>query len=77
MYPELVSPPKVHVDGQTPGPAASAQPTWPEVGVTHKAFVGDSESPTKVAVPEPEVKVIGPEVKSEVKGNEGPEESAL
>lgn len=68
MYPEYLNPLKEHGNGQAPG----------EVGITHKAFVGDSESPTKVAAPEPEVKVVtGPEVTPEVKGNEGPVDSAL
>ena len=68
MYPEYVNPPKEHADWQVLG----------EVGITHKAFVGDAESPTKVAAPEPEVKVvIGPEVTTEVKGNDGPVDSAL
>ena len=58
-----------NVNGQVPA----------EVGITHKGFVGDAESPTKVAAPEPEVKVpIGPEVTPpKVMGNEEPEDSAL
>ena len=68
MYPEYVNPPKLNANGQAPG----------EVGITHQAFVGDAESPTKFAAPEPEVKVvIGPEVTPEVKGNDGPVDSAL
>lgn len=68
MYPEYVNPPKVHANGQAPA----------EVGITHMGFVGDAGSPTKVAAPQPEVKVvIAPEVKPEVKGNEGPVDSAL
>ena len=68
MYPEYVNPPKERANGQAPG----------EVGITHQAFVGDAESPTKCAATEPEVKVvIGPEVTPEVKGNDGPVDSAL
>ena len=68
MYPEYVNPPKVQANGQAPA----------EVGITHNGFVGDGESPTKVAAPETEVKVvIGPEVTPVVKGNEGPVDSAL
>ena len=68
MYPEYVNPPKERANGQAPG----------EVGITHKAFVGDADSPTKVAAPEQEVVVIiGPEVTPEVKENDGPADSAL
>lgn len=68
MYPEYMNPPKVHASGQAPE----------EVGITHVGFVGDAQSPTKVAAPEPEVKVvIGPEVTPVAKGNEGPVDSAL
>lgn len=68
MYPQSVNPPKVHTNGQAPA----------EVGITHVGFVGDAQSPTKVAAPEPEVKVvIGPEVTPVAKGNEGPVDSAL
>lgn len=56
-----------HLNGQVPA----------EVGITHKGFVGDAESPTKAAL-EPEVKVAtGPEVTPQVKGNGEPEDSAL
>ena len=69
MYPEYFIPLKAHVNGQAPG----------EVGITHKGFVGDAESPTKVVAAEAEVTVvIGLEVTPKVKGkNEGPEDSAL
>ena len=65
MYPEYVNPPKERANGQAPG----------EVGITHQAFVGDAESPTKFAALEKVV--IGPEVTPEVKGNDGPVDSAL
>ena len=67
MYPEYINPPKVNANGQAPG----------EVGITHTAFVGDAESPTKAAAPEEVKVVIGPEVTPEVKGNEEPVDSAL
>lgn len=68
MYPESVNPPKVHTNGQAPA----------EVGITHVGFVGDAQSPTKVAAPEAEVRVvIGPDVTPVAKGNEGPVDSAL
>ncbi|KAL9967905.1 hypothetical protein ACROYT_G026213 [Oculina patagonica] len=49
------------------GQAAGAKRKGPKAGISHQAFVGDSE---------PEVKVAQPEVKSEVKENEGDDRNA-
>ncbi|KAL9968262.1 hypothetical protein ACROYT_G026614 [Oculina patagonica] len=62
MYPEYWS---ELVESPAPSePAAAAQTAFPEVGITHQAFVGDAESPTNVTAPETEVKAPEPEVKA-------------
>ena len=63
MYPDYWNEPLVEAPAPSE-PATAAQIALPEVGITHQAFVGDADSPTTVAAPEPEVKAPEPEVKT-------------